>query len=149
VEKYLFLHNDRMMLRCGSMSPTPNLRKCCSNSPEGRTARHSYGLFYSILGGVGWQTASDGGALPLRWLVRHWYSFCAVVPAPQLPSQRRIFGRAARRKHEKLIALAGKRSAGVRWPRSRLSDSMGAPWTSAYIDTIGEPTVKRKTVNWR
>jgi Mn-containing catalase len=44
-------------------------------------------------------------------------------------------------KHEKFIELAmtsGQNIVGGRGPR--LVDSMGNPWTSAYIDTIGEPT---------
>jgi Mn-containing catalase len=44
-------------------------------------------------------------------------------------------------KHEKFIALS--LSSGqhvVAGPGPRLTDSMGTPWSAAYVDTIGEPT---------
>jgi Mn-containing catalase len=44
-------------------------------------------------------------------------------------------------KHEEFIGLSlasGQNVVGG--PGPRLTDSMGVPWTSAYVDTIGEPT---------
>lgn len=44
-------------------------------------------------------------------------------------------------KHEKFIALSlGSGQHVVGGPGPRLTDSMGAPWNAAYVDTIGEPT---------
>ncbi len=41
-------------------------------------------------------------------------------------------------KYMELSLLSGQMNSGGAGPR--LTDSMGAPWTSAYIDTIGQPT---------
>jgi Mn-containing catalase len=44
-------------------------------------------------------------------------------------------------KHEKYVELSlGSGQHVVGGPGPRLVDSMGNPWTAAYIDTIGEPT---------
>jgi Mn-containing catalase len=44
-------------------------------------------------------------------------------------------------KHEKFVELSiGSGQHVVGGPGPRLVDSMGNPWTAAYIDTIGEPT---------
>ena len=44
-------------------------------------------------------------------------------------------------KHEKFIALSlGSGQHVVGGPGPRLTDSMGTPWSAAYVDTIGEPT---------
>ncbi len=44
-------------------------------------------------------------------------------------------------KHEKYIELSlGSGQHVIGGPGPRLVDSMGNPWTAAYIDTIGEPT---------
>jgi Mn-containing catalase len=44
-------------------------------------------------------------------------------------------------KHDKFVEMSlGSGQILVGGPGPRLTDSMGAPWTAAYIDTIGEPT---------
>jgi Mn-containing catalase len=44
-------------------------------------------------------------------------------------------------KHEKFMALSlGSGQHVVGGPGPRLTDSMGVPWTAAYVDSIGEPT---------
>jgi Mn-containing catalase len=46
-------------------------------------------------------------------------------------------------KHEKFVEMSTALNSGpvlLGGPGPRLTDSMGTPWTAAYIDTLGQPT---------
>jgi Mn-containing catalase len=148
----MFLHNERMMFTVRVDEPNPEFAKMLLEQFGGPNGELAAAMRYFT---QAWAEPDVKRRDMLFDIATEELSHLEMVgqtlvqllrgsPGAQIDQvEKGYFGDLLEGKHEKFIEMSLSLGSGqhvVGGPGPRLTDSMGTPWTAAYIDTIGEPT---------
>jgi Mn-containing catalase len=145
----VFLHNKRMMYTVRVDQPDPDFAKLLLEQFGGPNGELAAAMRYFT---QGWADPDPARRDMLLDIATEELSHLEMVgqtlvqllkgsPGPQIDEvEGGYLGKILDGKHERFIELSlnsGPVLLGGKGPR--LTDSMGTPWTAAYIDTLGQP----------
>ncbi len=146
----MFLHNQKMMFTVRVDEPNPEFAKMLLEQFGGPNGELAAAMRYFT---QGWAEPDVKRRDMLLDIATEELSHLEMVgqtlvqllkgsPGAQIDEvESGYLGQLLDGKHEKFIeASLNSGQTLVGGPGPRLTDSMGVPWTAAYIDTIGEPT---------
>lgn len=146
----MFLHNERMMFTVRVDEPNPEFAKMLLEQFGGPNGELGAAMRYFT---QAWAEPDAKRRDMLHDIATEELSHLEMVgqtlvqllrgsPGAQVDKvEEGYLGELLDGNHDKFIALSlGSGQCVVGGPGPRLTDSMGTPWTAAYVDTIGEPT---------